>query len=97
MKQAPVFDGLSLDPFSLFQDGLASTEVDVGGRDVLQALVIASVIVVIDEGLDSQLQGSRQIVVSEQDAVLESLMPAFPRPTGVCLQTPKGILPWVCG
>ena len=31
MLQAPVFDGLSLDPFSLQQDGLAAPEVDVGG------------------------------------------------------------------
>ena len=65
MKQAPVFNGLPLDPFSLFQNGLASTEVDVGGREVFQALVIASVIVVIDEGLDGQLQGSGQMVVFE--------------------------------
>lgn len=30
MKQAPGFDCLSLDPFSLFQNGLAAPEVDIG-------------------------------------------------------------------
>ena len=41
MQQAPLFDGLSLDPFSLQQDGLAASEVDVGGREIVEALVIA--------------------------------------------------------
>ena len=31
MLQAPLFDGRSLDPFSLQQDGLAASKVDVGG------------------------------------------------------------------
>jgi hypothetical protein len=39
--QAPIFDGLSLDPFALFDDGWGSAEVGVGGRHVVQALVIA--------------------------------------------------------
>ena len=33
-------------------DGLASTEVDVGRRQVLQAFVVASVIVVLDKARD---------------------------------------------
>ncbi len=49
MKQAPRFDCLSFDPFSLSQNGLASSEVDVSGREVLQALVVATVIVMLDE------------------------------------------------
>ncbi len=52
MKQAPVFDGLSFDPLSLFQNGLPAPEIDIGRCEVLQALVVASVIVVIDEGID---------------------------------------------
>ena len=51
MLQSSVFDGLSFDPFALKQDGLAASEVDVGGREVLQALVIAAVIVVLDEAI----------------------------------------------
>ena len=49
MKRASRFDGLSFDPFSLFQDSLAAAEVDVSGREILQAFVVAPVVVVIDE------------------------------------------------
>jgi hypothetical protein len=42
--QAPMFDGLSLDPFALFDDGWSPAEVAIGGRHVVQALVIALVI-----------------------------------------------------
>ena len=52
MLQAPLFDGLSLDPFSLQQDGLAAPEVDVGGREIVETLMIAHVVVALDEGLD---------------------------------------------
>ena len=45
MKQAPGFDGRSFDPFSLFQNGLAAPEVDVGGHEVLQAVYGPSIFV----------------------------------------------------
>ena len=47
-----MFDGLSFDPFSLQQDGLAAPEVDVGWREVTQTFVVAEVVVVLDEGLN---------------------------------------------
>ena len=50
--QASRFDGLSFDPFSLFEVGIAAPEVDVSGREVLQALVITPVVVVLDERVD---------------------------------------------
>jgi hypothetical protein len=50
--QAPMFDGLSLDPFTLFDDGCGPSEVSVGGRHVVQALVVALVVVMLDEGFD---------------------------------------------
>ena len=50
--QAPVFDGLSFDLLPFDQDGLTASEVDVGGGEVAQALVIAPMIVVGDEGVD---------------------------------------------
>ena len=50
MQQAAVGDGLSFDPFPFDQNGLAPAEVDVGGRQVGDALVISQVIVVGDEG-----------------------------------------------
>ncbi len=75
--QAPVLDGLSLDPFSFQQDGLAPSKIDVGGREVAQALVVTAVIIVLDEGLDLSLEVARQIVVLQQDPVLQSLVPPF--------------------
>ena len=52
MLQAPVLDGLSFDPFPFQQDGLAASEVDIDGREVIQALVVAPVVVVLDEGAE---------------------------------------------
>ncbi len=52
MLQAPMFNGLSFDPFSLLDDGAGPAEVGIGGRHVAQALVVAPVIVVLDERLD---------------------------------------------
>ena len=54
--QAPMFDGLSLDPLSLLDDGCRPAEVGVGGRHVAQALVVPLVVVVLDEGLDLGLE-----------------------------------------
>src|SRR4051812_20619428 len=77
MVQAPQFDGLSLDPLSLQQNGLAAPEVDVGGREIVEALVIAPMIVVLDEGCDLGFEIAWQEVVFEQDAILHRLVPAF--------------------
>ncbi len=46
MQRAAIGDCLSFDPFPFDQNGLAPTEVDVGGRQV--ALVISQMIVVGD-------------------------------------------------
>ncbi len=56
MLQAPMFDCLSFDPFSLQQDCLPTSEVDVGGREIFQALVVSLVIVVRDKGLDPDFE-----------------------------------------
>ena len=77
MLQSSLSDRVSFDPFALKQDGLAASEVDVGRRQVLQAFVVATVIVVIDEAIDVPFEVARQVVVVEQDAVLERLMPAL--------------------
>ena len=50
--QASRFERLLFDPFSLIQNGFIPAEVDIGRCDVVQALVVALVIVVIDEGFD---------------------------------------------
>ena len=45
VQQAAIGDCLSFDPFPFDQNGLAPPEVDVGGRQVADALVIAQAIV----------------------------------------------------
>ena len=98
MKQAPGFDGLPFDPFSLFQDGLAAPEVDVGRGEVLQALVIAAIIVVFDEGIDLLSEIAGQVVILQQDAVLEGLVPSIARQAIAKQSAERGsILPWVWG
>ena len=77
MLQAAVSNGLSLDPLSLGQDGGAAPEVNVGWGEIVDALVVAAAIVVVDEGGDLGFEIARQEVVFQQDAVLEGLMPAF--------------------
>ena len=77
MLQAPQFDSPSLDSFSLQQDGLASPEVDVGGCEIVEALVIAAMIVALDEGCDLGFEIARQEIVLQQDAVLQCLVPAL--------------------
>ena len=77
MVQAAFLDGQFLDHFSPFDDGCVAPEVNVGRRDVGEALVVAMVVVMIDEGADLHFQISGQIVVFEQDPVLERLMPAL--------------------
>jgi hypothetical protein len=52
VKQPTVLDGLTFDPFSFQQDGLTAPEVDVGRGEIVDALVIAPVVVVRDECID---------------------------------------------
>lgn len=70
-----MFDGLSFDPFALSDDGCSPSEVGIGRRYVVQAFMVALVVVVLDEGLDLNLVVAGQEVVLQQDAVLERLMP----------------------
>jgi hypothetical protein len=86
MEQAPIFDCPSFDPFTLFDDGLCTSEVDVGGCDVADALVITAMIVMLDEGLDLTLEIAGQELVLEQDAVLEGLMPSLDLTLGLRMQ-----------
>ena len=43
MAQAAIHQGLALDAFPLGQDPFAASEVDVGGREVAEALVSSGV------------------------------------------------------
>ena len=75
MVQAAVLDGEFFYPFSPFDDGRCTPEVGIGWRDVSEAFVIALVVVVLDEGPDLSLKVAGQIVVLQQDAVFQCLMP----------------------
>lgn len=77
MQQAPMLDGFAFDPFAVFDDGFRPSEIGVGGCHIVEALVVAPMIVVLDEGADLVFEIARQEVIFEQDAVLERLMPAF--------------------
>ncbi len=77
MQQAAVLDGLSLDRFSPFQNEPPASGINIGRREVADALVVSAVVVVIDEGADLRLQVAGQEVVLEQDPILHRLMPAL--------------------
>ena len=71
------------DPLSFQQDGVASAEVGIGRCQVADGLVVTLVVVVIDEGIDLGLEIARQVVVLEQDAVLQTLIPALDLAVGL--------------
>jgi hypothetical protein len=77
MVQAALLDGLFLDLFSPFDDCGVAPEVGVGGCDVANALMVTLVVVMIDKGADLVFEIARQIVVLQQDAVLQGLVPTF--------------------
>ena len=59
MAQAAVLDSQFLDLLPRFQDGPTATDVDVGWGQVAEALVVATVIVVLDEGSNGGLELAR--------------------------------------
>jgi hypothetical protein len=61
VQQAASLDGLAHDAFAFEQDGLSSAEMDIGRGEVLEALVIALVLVVLDEGLDLRFEVAGRI------------------------------------
>ena len=79
--QASRFECLPFDPFSLLQNGLVTSEVDIGWCDVVDALMIPLVIVVVDEGFNLSFKITRQEVVlparcgsSRSDAIVRSCL-----------------------
>ena len=95
MQAASLLDGFSFDLFPPFEKGLAAPEVDVSRRQVVQALVVSTVVVVPDELRDALFELSWQVVVVQQDPVFHRAMisldvrpirdysvPAPPRPLG---------------
>jgi hypothetical protein len=54
--QAALSNGVSFDPFAFEQDGLAASEVNIGGREIVEALVVSAMVVVLDECGDLSLE-----------------------------------------
>ena len=77
MLQASILDCLFLDRFPFSENVFGTPEVDVRGSDVVQALVIAVIVVVIDKDTNLLLQVAWQVVVFQENAVLHGLVPAF--------------------
>lgn len=77
MQFATLLDRLPLDLTSSVDDFGGTAEVHVGLCQVVQAFVIAVVIVVFDEGCDGPLKIARQIIVLQQDAALKRQVPSL--------------------
>ena len=77
MLQAPMFDGLFLDGGALGEDLLVPPEAGIGRHHIAQALMVTLVAVVVDERLDLSFEIAKQVVVLQQDAVLQRLVPAL--------------------
>ena len=55
----------------------ASAVVEIGRRQVVEALVVAAVVVVVDECRNLPFEVARQEVVLGKDAILQGLVPAL--------------------
>jgi len=77
MLQAALSDCLFFDFLPFPQDSFVAPEVDVSGCDVVQALVVALVVVILDKSPDLAFEISGQLIVFQQNTVLHGLMPAF--------------------
>jgi hypothetical protein len=86
MVQTSILNGLSFDPFSFKQDGLASPEVDVGRSEIGDALVVSQMIIVSDEFADSGFEIARKTLVLKQDAVFQRLVPSFDLALGLGME-----------
>ena len=65
MLQAAVCDGCTLDALTLGKDCLGPIEVDVSRGEIVEALVIADVVIVLDEGFDLPFEIAGQVIVLE--------------------------------
>jgi hypothetical protein len=83
MHHAAVLDGPALDALTLQQGGLAPAEIVISQGQIAQALVVAPVVIVLDECLNIGLKRAWQIVIFQQDSVLHGLMPALDLAVGL--------------
>ena len=77
MLQPAFPDCLFPDLLSRLQDSRAAALIDICGSQVGQALVIAVIVILIDDGADLPYEGAEQKVVCWQHPVLHCLAPSF--------------------
>jgi hypothetical protein len=77
MMLASGFDGAVSDRFTLEEDGLTTTEVNIGWCQIGDAFMVAQMFVVADVVSDFLFEITGQVIVFEQDAVLEGLVPTL--------------------
>jgi hypothetical protein len=94
--QAAALDVLSFDPFSLHQNALAASKVDVSRGEIVEALMVALVIVVRHEGFNLSLQITGKEVVLQKDAILECLVPALDLALGHGVVRRSPHVKWTC-
>lgn len=70
MLQAPMFECLSLDPFSSLDDRGSPAKVGIGRCHIVEALVVALETILFDERLDLLLEIAGKEVIFQQHAVL---------------------------
>ena len=63
VQQAAVLHCQFLDLCPPFDDCGVASEVDIGGCDVTEALVVAVIVVMVDEGVDLGLEIAGQVIV----------------------------------
>ena len=95
MLRAAIGNCLAFDPFALEEDALGPPKIDVSRREIVQALVIADMVVVLDEVRDLAFESARQVVMFEQDAVLERPVPALDLALGLRRRPPSKLA--ACG
>jgi hypothetical protein len=92
MLQTALLDYQFLGLLSFPDDGFVAREVDVGGSDVSDALVISLVAVVIDESPDLAFEVAGQIAAFHQNPVLHGSMPTLNLALDLRVPNPKPMI-----
>ena len=74
VEQASLLNGLFFDALSFEQDVLCPAEVDVGRCQIVQASVVAPMIVVLEEGVDPRFKLARKVVFQDRGNRLTALL-----------------------
>jgi hypothetical protein len=65
MYQAALLDRFALNVLVLQQDGLPPVEIGIGRGQIIQALVIARAIILLDKGINLGLKGATQLNLNQ--------------------------------